>query len=72
MLPDMVSHICDSSTLEKEAHSSGVQDYCWPHKEFKASLDYMRPYLKQHSNIEEGGMKSQLATDTSWERVEVL
>lgn len=38
---------CDTSTWAVETGGQGVQGQTQPHKEFKASLNYMRSYFKQ-------------------------
>lgn len=42
-----VVHICNPSTGEVEAGQSEVQGYLQVRGAFKASLAYMRPYLKR-------------------------
>lgn len=43
----MVAHACDHSTCETEAGGSQVQPHPHLHKEFEASLSYMRSYLEK-------------------------
>lgn len=38
---------CDTSTWAVETGGQGVQGQTQPHKEFKASLDYVRSYFRQ-------------------------
>lgn len=44
----MTLHVFNPSLWEVETKGSAVQGHPQPHKEFRASLDYMKPYLKQN------------------------
>lgn len=38
---------CDPSTWEVKVEGSEVQGHSWAHREFEASLGFLRPYLKK-------------------------
>lgn len=47
----MVLHTCKPSTQEVDAEGSGVQGYSRVHREFRASLGYIRSYSQNHCFI---------------------